>query len=170
MTLVPGFKSTIQTAATAGVFALLCGCGGGNDAPPALASVTLTGAFTGTYIGRPVQLTAVVGRLNQVDPYSSWCEFGFSGMTSGAPVEGPELTGTISYAPITPTQPRLEFTTLSIGLQNVSFGASQDPRATIDMANATVVFSGLPVHSPKTQSNMTVTGVIPLPPNRTAGC
>jgi hypothetical protein len=168
MTLVPGFKSTIQTAATAGAFALLCGCGGGNDAPPALASVTLTGAFTGTYIGRPVQLTDAK-RVDQTDPDSTWCEFSFSGMTSDTPAEGPGLSGTIHYAPVTPTRPKLEFTSLAIGLQNVSFG-SQDQRATIDMANATVVFSGMQVHAPKGGATMTVTGVIPLPLNRPAGC
>lgn len=145
-----------------------CGGGDGSDNPEADLAVRAAthAAHAGRYVAHELELGAVE-RINALDPSFDLCRFAFGGLRqTGGSVE---LRGTISYAPFSPSRPRLELRSTQVTIESIDYFLQGDAGGGVDVATGRVSYADA-LFMAEGGAQMTLSGAIPMPATRPPGC
>lgn len=162
---------TLQWAAIGAAVALLAACGGGNDDDPTPTNepgvLTVTeatlGGLNGVYGDNGINLTDV-DKKNPVGSYPEVCTFRFDGANKlGSPATA---FGDIRYQPDASGLYEVFLT-----FDGQEYGSGEAVDTAVERGSDLVRFSGKTLTATNgSNATLRVTGVIPLRPNRPAGC
>jgi hypothetical protein len=148
---------------------LLSGCGGGSGDPeptPIGATLAVTGAtnpsFNGVYSTRTLSLAAVE-KINPIGSEPEVCSFKFSGLQS---TSGAAMNGDIRYIPGTNA-----LRVIFVAINGIEFVSRDTTNAAVDRPNNEIDLTAkVLTASTGVASTLTVTGSVPMRPNRPEGC
>jgi hypothetical protein len=148
--------------------AVLGACGGGSDDPdPTPVSATLAVSnstntlFNGVYTTATASLSEV-DKINPIGGEPEVCSFRFSGLRG----PGGEMDGDVRYIP-----GNNSLRVIFVSINGVEFVSRDTTNAAVDRPNNEVDLSGKTLTaSTGVASTITLTGSIPMRPNRPEGC
>lgn len=172
-------RKTQMTLAALAVAAFLTACGGSDegviveekDPTPSgrAASLTVSGAtgadlaFNGIYSSSDVNLNNVT-KVNPVGSDPETCRFEFTGLTQAG--SSRQLVGDVRYLPGTSSLHEV-----MAAVDTTEYGMTGTTGATVDRNAGTVTFNGAVLTSRQgTGRSITLTGTVPMRPDRPEGC